>query len=293
MVHLILVAAGLLTLLATVACESYNATQTAEAPAKEAEEALDEMRKSVDDLPNCKGARDVVYTLEWKQGKDAGQGYLSKIENYRTLDVEVLANTATITCAGEAWRKNGTYIGEVTYWVRKNKRDRKGTHYSGYSVGVAQPSSRTQEPVEEHTPTVVPTPTVRTGPCPSAVEDELFSEKMHFISLMGFQHEKIDKVTATVIERPARMNDPSWQRQAKTVLNSFNALARELSDDEIPEPVYTHGLQFAESVRTFTAAYARGMQVKNPVRLEEAEEHLLEAFRRSDAVVDAIKNFCE
>ncbi len=115
-----------------IACESFNATQTAEAPTKEAEQAFDEKRKSVDDLPNCKDAREIVYSVEWKNRGNSDR-YLSKIENYHTVDVEILPGTATITCAGEAWRKNGTYIGEVTYWVRKNKRDQKGTHYAGYN----------------------------------------------------------------------------------------------------------------------------------------------------------------
>ena len=135
----------LLMTLAMLACspEGYEATKAVEDATKEveratkeageeAEKALEELRKSVDDLPNCDDAREVVYVVEWKQGKDYGRGYLSKIENYRTLDVEIQPLTATVRCAGEAWRKDGRYIGQIEYWVRKNKRDAKGTHYAGY-----------------------------------------------------------------------------------------------------------------------------------------------------------------
>ena len=133
----ILILAGLLAMLSVVACDtaSYDATKAVEDATKEVEESFDAKRKSVDDLPNCKDARDSLYAVEWKNGKDYGKRYLSKVENYHTVDVEILDRTATITCAGEAWRKDGTYIGEVTYWVRKNKRDKKGTHYAGYDVG--------------------------------------------------------------------------------------------------------------------------------------------------------------
>ena len=137
--------AGLLAMLTLVACqpEGYEATKAVEDATKEVESAtkeaveesekkMEELRKSVDDLPDCDDAREVVYTVEWKQGKDYGRGYLSKIEDYRTLAVEILPSTATIRCAGEAWRKDGRYIGQVEYWVRKNKRDSKGTHYAGY-----------------------------------------------------------------------------------------------------------------------------------------------------------------
>ena len=136
--RLILFLAGLLVMLVAVACdtESYDATKAVEDATKEVEQSFDDKRKSVDDLPSCDDARDVLYAVEWKNGKDAGKGYLSKIEDYRTLSVEVQELTATITCAGEAWRKDGRYIGEVTYWVRKNKNDEKGTRYAGYDVGV-------------------------------------------------------------------------------------------------------------------------------------------------------------
>ena len=132
--RIILALAGLIALLSILACasESYNATKAVEDATKEVEQAFDDQRKEVDDLPDCDDARDIVYTVEWKRGKDAGRGYLSKIENYHTVSVEVTDRTATITCAGEAWRKDGRYIGNVEYWVRKNKNDKKGTHYAGW-----------------------------------------------------------------------------------------------------------------------------------------------------------------
>ena len=99
---------------------------------KDAEKAFDERRKLVDDLPDCGDTREVVYVVEWKRGKDYGKGYLSKIENYHTLAVEITETAATIRCEGEAWRKDGRRIGNVEYWVRKNKGDQKGSHYAGY-----------------------------------------------------------------------------------------------------------------------------------------------------------------
>ena len=153
---------GLLAMLAVVACdmESYDATKAVEDATETVEKAFDEQRKSVDDLPNCKDARDDVYAVEWKN-RGNGRGYLSKIEDYRTVSVEVSEFTATITCAGEAWRRDGRYIGEVTYWSRKNKNDADGTRYAGYDVGVPQSkSSETEEP----TATIPPTPTVNPTP---------------------------------------------------------------------------------------------------------------------------------
>ena len=111
---------------------------------------MDEKRKQVDDLPDCDDAMDIIYTVEWKRGKDSGRGYLSKIENYHTLEVEILPLTATIRYAGEAWRKDGRYIGEITYWVRKNKRDQKGTHYAGYEVGRPQSQSLSKSGNEQN-----------------------------------------------------------------------------------------------------------------------------------------------
>ena len=137
--------AGLLATLAVIACqpEGYEATKAVEEATKEvekatkeaveeSEKAMDELRKSVEDLPDCDDAREVVYTVEWKRGKDFGRGYLSKIEDYRTLDVEVLPLTATIRCTGEAWRKDGRYIGQVESLGSQEQEDAKGTHYAGY-----------------------------------------------------------------------------------------------------------------------------------------------------------------
>ena len=136
-IRVVAILVGLLALLFTVACdsESFNATQTAEAPTKEFEQAIEEKRKSVDDLPDCGDGRESVVTVEWKNYKDTGTDYLRKIENEYPVSVEVTERTATITCGGEAWTKNGRYIGEISFWVRKNARDKKGTHYAGWDLG--------------------------------------------------------------------------------------------------------------------------------------------------------------
>ena len=135
-IRVLTILAGLLAMLAVVACasESYNATQTAEAPTKEFEQAIEYKRKSVEDLPDCKGARDDVGAVAWKN-RGNGKRYLSKIKNEYPVSVEITERTATITCGGEAWRMDGSYTGEITYWVRKNKRDQKGNRYAGYEVG--------------------------------------------------------------------------------------------------------------------------------------------------------------
>ena len=134
-----------------------ESTKEAEKAVEEAEKVLDEKRKSVDDLPNCKDGREIVYTVEWKNRGNSNR-YLSKIENYYTVDVEVTETMGRITCGGEAWRKNGAYIGWVEYWIQKNKRDQKGLWYAGYGVG--KPQSRLSTPIPTISPPSVPTPTL-------------------------------------------------------------------------------------------------------------------------------------
>ena len=99
---------------------------------KDAEKAFDEERKSVDDLPDCDDAREVLYVVEWKLNKDYNKSYISKIENYYMLDIEITDTAATIRCKGEAWKKDGRRFGNIEYWVRKNKGDKDGTHYAGW-----------------------------------------------------------------------------------------------------------------------------------------------------------------
>ena len=136
-IRVLTILVGLLALLFTMACasESFNATQTAEAPTKVFEQAIEEQRKSVDDLPDCGDGREAVVTVVWKNNKDSGRDYLRKIENEYPVAVEINELTATIFCGGEAWTKNGRYIGEISFWVRKNARDKKGTHYAGWDLG--------------------------------------------------------------------------------------------------------------------------------------------------------------
>ena len=136
---------GLMSLLLAVAClpEGYDATKAAEDATKEiernienqtkeAEKALDEKRKEFDDLPDCGGAREDVYVVSAKNPGETGGSPIRKIENYTTLNVVVMEDWAKIECTGEAELRNGRYLGEINYWAKKYKRDRKGTREAGF-----------------------------------------------------------------------------------------------------------------------------------------------------------------
>ena len=101
--RLILFLAGLLALLALVACgeaapvSPEQATQEAQVAATQtAEQALDQKRKDAD-LPNCKDARTDIYIVSERQGSE-----IDDIEDYATLAVEVKADFARIDCTGVA-----------------------------------------------------------------------------------------------------------------------------------------------------------------------------------------------
>ena len=133
--------AGLLAMFIIVGCqpEGYEATRAVEDATKEienqtkeAEKALDDKRKEFDDLPSCKDARDDIYVVSSKNPGRTGGSPIRKIENYSTLNVVIEEDWARIECSGEAELKNGRYYGEITYWSKKYKRDRKGTREAGF-----------------------------------------------------------------------------------------------------------------------------------------------------------------
>ena len=286
-----------------------EATKTAEKAAEEAEKVLDKKRKSVDDLPNCKDARDIVYTVEWKN-RGNSRRYLSKIENYSTLDVEITERTATITCAGEAWHKDGTYIGWVKYWVRKNARDQKGTHYAGYSIGrpqsIANPTP-THEPTpdrqgvvlaaestEEATPAATAEPTPKTGKCPTSKEQEYFQQITKWRIPMGVLITNIVRFTEYVDENPLEIRRPSWHSQVDRELSSFLALARNISEAEPPESaqhIQVEAEQYAEVIRAFVDAYSRGADAQDADALDQALEWFDESLRQV-TVESSINSFC-
>ena len=286
-----------------------KATKTAEEAAEEAEKALDEKRKSVDDLPNCKDAREVVYTVEWKN-RGNSRRYLSKIENYQTLDVEITERTATITCSGEAWAKNGTYIGWVEYWVRKNARDQKGTHYAGYSrsrpQSIANPTPP-QEPTParqgvvlaaestgEAPPAATARPTPRTGKCPTSKEQEYFDKIKRQGIPLAMMTQKMDSYREDFAENPLSMRRPGNQDQVSKDLSSFLAIANVLSETEPPESaqsIQVEAEQYAEVIRAFVDAYSRGMEAQDADALGEALEQF-DANLRQLTVWSSIKNFC-
>lgn len=247
--RLILFLAGLLAMLSVVACdmESYDATKVVEDATKEvekatkeavenAEKAFDEQRKSVDDLPDCKGARDDVYAVEWRNGKDAGRSYLSKIEDYRTLNVEIKELTATITCAGGAWRRDGRYIGEVTYWSRKNKNDEKGTRYAGYDVGVPQSkSSETEEP----TATVPPTPTVNPTP-PASFATRMAKSNATKASKEAMSDVAMTEPTESPIVKPTQQATPTPEIQQEWIGTGRTLLMGGTGEDGLAPGTYEY-----------------------------------------------------
>ena len=293
----------LVLLLAVVACdmESYNQTKAVEDATKEVERTFDDKRKEVDDLPNCNDARDVVYTVEWKRGKDAGNRYLSKIENYHTLNVEVTERTATITCTGEAWRKDGRYVGEIVYWVRKNKRDEKGTHYAGYDVG--SPQSQSSSKAEETTPTLTPTATsglpptrVPGAPCPTASEQAYFTGVNGWLIGLGLQLQKIGRLSDAAGERPSIIRSDSWKTDVGFVLTSFRAIADELSRPNSLESVQSvrgDALRLADAIRAFAEAYNFGMENQDPAHFDEATRRLNTIGPLVKPLVNGIDNFCQ
>ena len=91
--------AGLLALLAMIACESFNATQTAEAPTKEAEKALEQKRKDAG-LPSCGDMEDEVIGRANFELDTFGD--VKGLDDQRLVSVAVDGDTPSITCSAKA-----------------------------------------------------------------------------------------------------------------------------------------------------------------------------------------------
>ena len=233
---------------------------------KAAEQALDDKRKSVDDLPDCDDAREWVYANAWRRGKDFGDGYLNKIDDYRTLDVEIQELTATITCAGEAWRKDGRYIGEVTYYVRRNKRDQSGVYYAGWESGVSQSydSSPAQDPTATPVPTATagPTPTRNPNrPCPTSQEQEYIDDFESILMYLG----------------PNRYN--IFPQNPDTAAANYRRLAAQLISLNPPDTMrhIQYDLQqYAIGLVAFADEYEQAMSNQSQSKREAAREAAVE-----------------
>ena len=157
--RLILVLVGLLVLFTTIACESFNQTQTAEAPTKEAEKALDEKRKDAD-LPSCDDMDYDVKQIVEDNLRLTGGWEIDDLDNREIIGVVVNSSNVRITCRAEAQLKN-----DERGWIRYVGEKRGGrTIVTVFPFNAFDTPDGTPVFQDEPTATVIPTPTIAPTP---------------------------------------------------------------------------------------------------------------------------------
>ena len=119
--RLILFIAGLLILTIT-ACnmDSYYATETAEAPTKEAEKALDQKRKDAD-LPPCDDLHDTVKDIVKGNPHLTGGFGIKDIDNEWIVGVVWESRDTRITCQGDVTLSNDSVV-QMRYVGQRNSQ---------------------------------------------------------------------------------------------------------------------------------------------------------------------------
>ena len=294
--------AGLVALFSLVACGSNDATQTAEAPTKEveeaqenatkeAEEATKEAEKSLDqklkdaDLMSCQDLEDAVKLRANLTLNTFGD--VKDLDDHKLVGVVVDGDTPSVTCSAKANLDNDfdgyMYIRYVAEW-------KEGILTVSVSEDTRQ--SREEATVErspaivagEPTATLAPTATSEPLPTPTRNPDmscPTDSEQAYF-----------DDITQWGIPIAIHKDNLNNSRNVESALNSYIALAENIEEAESPETaqsVQVKVVRFAEVIREFVDSYSLGAENQDMVAIDEAWEKFDEGHR---GMLLSIKEFC-